>query len=140
MARILMYSMKRAKMQTHDGVTPYNLVFLISDLQTSEFQDKLLISSSSLAILFFAHAHTHMHARAHTHSSYLALSQPLLPLSSLLAEPLQQLQLLSAPVPLSDLKLTGRKAETKRDVQKWRKRWRDSLRMLKMVQKKKIYL
>lgn len=103
MARILMYSMKRAKTQTHDGATPYNLVFLISDLQTSEFQDKLLISSSSLAILFFAHAHTHMH----THSSYLALSQPLLPLSSLLAEPLQQLQLLSAPVPLSDLKLMG---------------------------------
>lgn len=97
-------------MQTHDGATPDNLVFLISDIQTSEFQDTFLISSSSLAILCLAHAHTH--------SSYLALSQPLLPLSSLLAEPFQQLQLLSAPVPLSDLKLMGRKAETAVDKER----------------------
>lgn len=104
--------MKRGKMQTHDGATPHDLVFLISDLQTSVFPGAPLISPLINANSFL---HTYAGTRTHTHLPYLALSQPLLPLSSLLAEPLQQLQLLSAPVPLSDLKLMGRKAETARE-------------------------
>lgn len=111
-----MWWVKCTRKHTSDRMTRYNLdVLLISDIHPHPLRlhhpkiRSLLISSSSLT--FLSLMHTHPHTRTHS-SSYLpllcsGLSQPLLPLSSLLAEPLQQLQLLSAPVPLSDLKLIG---------------------------------
>ena len=106
-----MYWEKCTRKHTSDPKTRYTLdVLLISvtHLHPLRFHHTkicpLLISASSLT----SHAHTHTLSSL----SYLplwcgGLSQSLLPLSPLLAEPLQQLQLLSAPVPLSNLELIG---------------------------------
>lgn len=63
------------------------------------------------------------------------LPEPLFPLRPLLAEPLQQLQLLTAPVPLSNLKLidTVERHKKKEEENEMRRRKRQRHRRIKDV-------